>query len=433
VPIVAVFAESVAEEVHTVCDVPALAAVGLASLTTVTVLLDEGHVPLEIVHIKLFAPVLSPLTPVVGEEALDSVAVPVLTDQSPVPVVGVFPDNVTEEAQSVCNVPALAVAGFKSRMIVTVLIELGHVPFETVHTKLFAPLLNPLTPLPGEEGFEIVAVPVATVQSPVPVVGVLAPSVAEEVHKVCEVPALAVVGFTSLITVTVLLDEGQVPLEIVHTKLFVPVLSPVTPLVDEEGVVIVVVPLATDQSPVPVVGVFPVIVAEEAQSVCDVPALDTVGFTSLITVTVLLEERQVPLEIVHIKRLIPILKPLTEVFVADGLAIVAVPVATVQSPVPVVGVLAPSVAEEVHRVCEVPALAVVGFASFVTVTVLLDEGQVPLEIVHTKLLTPVLSPVTPLVDEEGLVTVAVPLPTDQSPVPVVGVLAASVAEEAQSV
>jgi hypothetical protein len=72
-------------------------------------------------------------------------------------------------------------------------------------------------------------------------------------------------------------------------------------------------------------------------------------------VTVLLEEGQVPLEIVHTKRLIPVLKPLTEVFVADGLAIVAVPVATVQIPVPVVGVLEASVAEEVQRVWVLPA------------------------------------------------------------------------------
>ena len=54
-------------------------------------------------------------------------------------------------------------------------------------------------------------------------------------------------------------------------------------------------------------------------------------------------------------------------------------------------------------------------------------GQVPLVIVHTKVFTPVVKPVTPLVGLVGVVTVAVPAVTVQSPVPVVGVLAASVA------
>ena len=52
--------------------------------------------------------------------------------------------------------------------------------------------------------------------------------------------------------------------------------------------------------------------------------------------------------------------------------------------------------------------------------------QVPLLIVHTKVFTPVVKPVTLDVGEAGVVTVAVPVVTVQSPVPVVGVFAASV-------
>ena len=53
--------------------------------------------------------------------------------------------------------------------------------------------------------------------------------------------------------------------------------------------------------------------------------------------------------------------------------------------------------------------------------------QVPLLIVHTNVFTPVVNPVTPLVGELGVVTVAVPAVTVQSPVPTVGAFAAKVA------
>ena len=53
--------------------------------------------------------------------------------------------------------------------------------------------------------------------------------------------------------------------------------------------------------------------------------------------------------------------------------------------------------------------------------------QVPLLIVHTKVFTPVVKPVTPEVGEVGVVTVAVPAVTVQNPVPITGVFAAKVA------
>ena len=53
--------------------------------------------------------------------------------------------------------------------------------------------------------------------------------------------------------------------------------------------------------------------------------------------------------------------------------------------------------------------------------------QVPLLIVHTKVFTPVVKPVTPLVGLVGVVTVAVPTVTVQSPVPIAGTFAARVA------
>ena len=60
-------------------------------------------------------------------------------------------------------------------------------------------------------------------------------------------------------------------------------------------------------------------------------------------------------------------------------------------------------------------------------------GQVPLLIVHTNVFTPVVKPVTPLVGELGVVTVAVPAVTVQTPVPIIGVFAAKVAVALQIV
>ena len=60
-------------------------------------------------------------------------------------------------------------------------------------------------------------------------------------------------------------------------------------------------------------------------------------------------------------------------------------------------------------------------------------AQVPFVIVHTKVFTPVVKPVTPLLGLFAVVTTPVPAITVQAPVPTVGVLAAKVAVGAQIV
>ena len=69
----------------------------------------------------------------------------------------------------------------------------------------------------------------------------------------------------------------QVPLLIVHTKVFTPVVKPVTPLVGLVGVVTVAVPAVTVHAPVPTVGAFAASVAVAEQIVWSAPAADTVG------------------------------------------------------------------------------------------------------------------------------------------------------------
>ena len=124
-------------------------------------------------------------------------------------------------------------------------------------------MLKPVTPELFKAEFETDAVPETTDHRPVPVTATFAFNVAEEAHTVCDGPALETVGETSLITVTVLLEDGQVPLEIVQTKRLMPMLKPLTTLPGEEGLVTVDVPVETDQRPVPIVGVFPESVAED--------------------------------------------------------------------------------------------------------------------------------------------------------------------------
>ena len=60
-------------------------------------------------------------------------------------------------------------------------------------------------------------------------------------------------------------------------------------------------------------------------------------------------------------------------------------------------------------------------------------AQVPLVMVHTKVFTPVVKPVTPLLGLFAVVTTPVPAITVHAPVPMVGVLAAKVAVGAQIV
>ena len=109
----------------------------------------------------------------------------------------------------------------------------------------------------------------------------------------------------------------------------------------------------------------------------------------------------------------------------------AEPDTTDQVPVPVVGVLAASVVELVviQIVWFGPALAILVAGSTWMVIVELVLEQVPAEVMfHCNTFVPNVNPVTVLVGLFVFVIVAPPLTTDHEPIPVVGVLAASVVE-----
>lgn len=103
-----------------------------------------------------------------------------------------------------------------------------------------------------------------------------------------------------------------------------------------------------------------------------------------------------------------------------------------QKPVPAVGTMAVSVAEEEQSVWLMPPLAVRG-SSLVIVTVAVACGQLPLLTVHKSRLSP---PPRPVNADEKLFAeeiVALPEITDQRPVPAEGALADKVADVAQRV
>jgi hypothetical protein len=75
--------------------------VGTGSRVIVTSSIEDGHVPLEIVQRKTFAPTVSPVTAELGELGETIVPVPETSVHVPVPVDGVFPANVVDAVQSV--------------------------------------------------------------------------------------------------------------------------------------------------------------------------------------------------------------------------------------------------------------------------------------------------------------------------------------------
>src|SRR3954467_5084911 len=94
-------------------------------------------------------------------------------------------------------------------------------------------------------------------------------------------------------------EEGHTPLEMVQPKMFIPKPRAVTPEDGRLGVVTLPPPDTKLHEPVPIPGIFPFSAAAAAQTVCDAPALDKVGFRSLWIETVEEEGGQDPLEIVH--------------------------------------------------------------------------------------------------------------------------------------
>jgi hypothetical protein len=349
-PIDGVFPLSVAVETQSVWLLPAFAGVGRSSRVIITVAVDAGQTPLVMLHWKILEPTLNPLTGELFKLLFESVEVPVRTDHDPTPIDGVFPFRVAVETQSVWLLPAFAVVGRSSRVTETVEVEGGHTPFVMFHWKIFEPTLNPLTDELFKVLFESDDVPVKTDHEPTPIDGVFPLSVAVETQSVWLLPALAGVGRSSRVIITVAVEAGQTPLVMLHWKILEPTLNPLTDELFKVLFESVEVPVKTDHDPTPIEGIFPFRVAVETQSVWLLPAFEVVGRSSRVTETVDAEGGQTPFVMLHWKIFDPTLNPLTDELFKLLFESVDVPVNTDQEPTPIDGVFPFNVAEEIQSV-----------------------------------------------------------------------------------
>ena len=177
------------------------------------------------------------------------------------------------------------------------------------------------------------------VHKPVPLTGLLPANTAVVKQVVWLVPATEGVGLANLVMVTVLSEGVQLPFEIVHLNTFAPTPKLETELLLAVGLLIVATPLTNVQKPLPTVGTFPFKVAVVAHTDWSMPASETVGASSLVTVTVLVEGVQVTLEIVQVKVVVPKGNPKTVALGEFALLKVTPKVVVLQTPVPTVGVL----------------------------------------------------------------------------------------------
>jgi hypothetical protein len=170
--------------------------VGSALFVSTTSSVDV-HVPLVIVHLSVaLVPTGTPVTVEVADDGVVIVAVPLTTLHTPVPVEAAFPASVKDPLlQFARSVPAAAIVAAAS-FVNTMVSAVEQVPFVIVHASVAeVPAVKPVTPEVGEDGVVIVAVPLTTLHTPVPVVAVLPARVKDALSQfVWSLPAFAVVA-----------------------------------------------------------------------------------------------------------------------------------------------------------------------------------------------------------------------------------------------
>ncbi len=133
---------------------------------------------------------------------------------------------------------------------------LPQAPFAMLHWNTFAPTAMALTEVVLVPADAIVPVPLTNVQAPVAgafagfAVNVAFGAVLQACWSAPAFAAPCALLFTMMATSSVLIGFAHAPLSIVHRKILVPTVSPVTPLVGDPGVLTVPLPLTKVQMPV---------------------------------------------------------------------------------------------------------------------------------------------------------------------------------------
>ena len=135
------------------------------------------------------------------------------------------------------------------------------------HCKTVVPTFILVTVVVAEFGALIKPDPLKMDHVPTPILGVL-PFIVASVPQICKsVPAFAAGPCASLWICTVSVLMGQMPLEMVQTKVLLPVERPFANEVGLLAVITTPPPASTDHVPVPTVAVLPTKWSESAQIV----------------------------------------------------------------------------------------------------------------------------------------------------------------------
>ena len=164
----------------------------------------------------------------------------------------------------------------------------------------------------------------------------------ETVSELAVLEKLAV-GAMECVMLTVSEEGGQTPLEIVQTKVLVPILRPATVGFEIFGSETLPLPTSVLQVPEPIPGMFPERVENVSQAIASIPASAGVGISSRVMVTVSAEDGHTPLEMVHEKELLPVPMPAKAEVGLPGVAAEPLPVIIAQFPEPTEGVFAAKV------------------------------------------------------------------------------------------
>jgi len=267
--------------------------------------------------------------------------------------------------------------------------------------------------------------PRMVVHAPVPVPGFSPASVVVLAQTVWSGPAE--MAKVLLNTLTSSSDE-QALFVIVHLKVFVPGVRPVTPLLKVEGELMMPSPLTRLHAPVPTVGMLPASVAVVPQTPKSAPAVAVVG-RSFVTFTSSLAAQPFCVTVQRSVFMPGLIEP-SALLKAVGVEMLAEPTTTVQRPVPPeTGAVPAKVAAVLHTVWSTPAVTVK--ALLLTTTSSKYEHAL-FVIVQRKVFVPEPRPVTAELFAVGIETVPEPTRRVQRPVPMTGWLPASVVEVPQT-